>query len=181
MAGDREDAGERTEEPTQQRREDFRRRGQVVQTRELASVFVLFGGAFCIWFFSRFIFEQLREIFVSVHGDKLVEAARNDDLKSVASFVFGKGVLMMLPVAAVSLVLGVMASILQVGFLVNEEAMQPNLDKISPVNGLRRMFSFRSIVEGLKSVLKVLLIIGTIAKIAITPPATITARGFNNS
>ena len=37
------DQGERTEEATQQRREDFRKRGQVAQPRELGSVFVLFA------------------------------------------------------------------------------------------------------------------------------------------
>jgi flagellar biosynthetic protein FlhB len=41
-----EDQQERTEEATQQRREDFRKRGQVAQTRELASVFVLLGKHF---------------------------------------------------------------------------------------------------------------------------------------
>ena len=36
------DSGEKTEEATQQRRDDFRKRGQVAQTKELGTVFLLF-------------------------------------------------------------------------------------------------------------------------------------------
>ena len=62
MASD-SDQGERTEEATQQRREDFRKRGQVAQTRELSSVLLLFCGVLIIWVMSRFMFQQIVEIF----------------------------------------------------------------------------------------------------------------------
>ena len=52
MAG--EDNGEKTEEATQARRDEFRKRGQVAQTRELATVMYLFFGALGIWALSRF-------------------------------------------------------------------------------------------------------------------------------
>lgn len=57
------DQGEKTEEPTQQRREDFRKRGQVAQSKELASVLIIFTALMMIWFLGRFFLNQLTEIF----------------------------------------------------------------------------------------------------------------------
>ena len=57
------DQGEKTEEPTQQRRDDFRKRGQVAQTKELSSVFVLFTSLLLIWLLGRFFLTELFELF----------------------------------------------------------------------------------------------------------------------
>jgi flagellar biosynthetic protein FlhB len=50
------DQGERSEEATQQRREDFRNRGQVAQSKEFSSVLLLFSAVLMIWVMSRFFF-----------------------------------------------------------------------------------------------------------------------------
>ena len=62
MASESEN-GERTEEATQQRREDFRKRGQVAQTRELSSVLLLFSSVLMIWLMSRVLLQQIYELF----------------------------------------------------------------------------------------------------------------------
>jgi flagellar biosynthetic protein FlhB len=55
-------------------------------------------------------------------------------------------------------VFALVSSIVQVGFLYNEEALEPNLEKINPLSGLQRMFSMRSLAEGIKSLLKLILV-----------------------
>ena len=57
------DQGERSEEATQQRREDFRKRGQVAHTRELASVLVLFASVLLIAIAMPFFYKQIHEVF----------------------------------------------------------------------------------------------------------------------
>ena len=64
--------GEKTEEPTQQRREDFRKRGQVAQTKELASAVMLLSILLVMWGLGRFFLEQLLEVFIRTFGDLLV-------------------------------------------------------------------------------------------------------------
>ena len=56
------DDQEKTEEATQQRRDDFRKRGQVAQTRELASVLALLGSALMFWVLGRFALQQVSEL-----------------------------------------------------------------------------------------------------------------------
>jgi flagellar biosynthesis protein FlhB len=79
-----EDQQERTEEATQQRRDDFRKRGQVAQTRELASVLVLLGSAFVLGPRSLCTPTGFRTYHV-YFGPNLVEAVRTEQ---VAPLVF---------------------------------------------------------------------------------------------
>ena len=74
------DQGEKTEEPTQQRREDFRKRGQVTQTKELGTVLLLFASVLAMWLLGQFFMKQLVEIFSSSFSEYVVRAVRDGDL-----------------------------------------------------------------------------------------------------
>ncbi|KUK18762.1 MAG: Flagellar biosynthetic protein FlhB, partial [Thermodesulfobacterium commune] len=54
---------ERTEEPTPRRREEARKRGQIVKSRELSSVAVLGTGFFGFMLLSFLFFQQFYLIF----------------------------------------------------------------------------------------------------------------------
>lgn len=153
-----EDQQERTEEATQQRRDDFRKRGQVAQTRELASVFVLLGSALLFWALGRFALQQVSELITYTLGQNLVAAVKSGDVAPIIAFVSKKMILLLAPVVGLLLVLSFISTVVQVGFLYNEEALDFDLEKINPLNGLRRIFSLRSLVEGLKSMLKLTLV-----------------------
>src|SRR4051812_6648291 len=92
------DQGERSEEATQQRREDFRKRGQVAQTRELSSVLLLFSSVLLIWLSSSFFFRQIYELFNQTMGDTLVQAVRSGDVLHLISFSVTKLSLVLLPI-----------------------------------------------------------------------------------
>jgi flagellar biosynthetic protein FlhB len=153
------DQGERSEEATPQRREDYRKRGQVAQTKELSSVLLLFSAVLLIWLMSRFIFQQIWEIFNQAYGESLVAMVRGGNYKQITSFVFGKLVLILAPVLGLFWVIGFVSTVAQVGFLYNEEALQIRWDRLDPVQGLARMFSLRNGVEGIKAILKLGLIL----------------------
>jgi flagellar biosynthetic protein FlhB len=158
MAQDDAGSGDRSEEATSQRREDFRRRGQVVQSRELGSVLLLFGAAIMTWVMGRYFLEQFVEIFTMSVGQYLVETARTGDLYTASKFVAMKGLMILAPALGVSALLAFMASVMQVGFLYNEEAVQFDFTRMDPIAGFRRIFSLRSVVEGAKAFLKVSLV-----------------------
>ena len=159
MAADA-DSGERTEEPTQQRREDFRKKGQVAQTRELASVFMLLGSVLMMWFLGKFFVEQLADVFTHSMTGFLVEAANSGDYRPAVIFAFKKMFMVLLPLFGMFALFSFASSAVQVGFLVNEEALKPKIEKLNPVEGLKRIFSIRSVVEGLKALVKVILVSG---------------------
>jgi flagellar biosynthesis protein FlhB len=145
---------ERTEEATQQRRDEFRKRGQVANTRELGSVLVLLSAAFVLWFLGRFFLAQLSEIITQSIGPFLVEAARNGDYVPVTLFVVKKAVLVVAPIVGIMSIMGIAATVLQTGFLQNEEAFEFDLERINPISGFSKLVSLKALVEGFKAVLK---------------------------
>ncbi|HVK61673.1 MAG TPA: flagellar biosynthesis protein FlhB [Bdellovibrionales bacterium] len=158
-----DDGEERTEEATQQRRDDFRKRGQVAQTRELGSVLMLLSSALILWALGRFFLEQVSLIVTESLTSFLVEAARNGDYKPAVIFVTKKAVFILAPLLGILGVMSVAATVVQVGFLNNEEALEFKLDKLNPVAGFGRIFSLRSLVEGIKSILKLTLVIAVVS------------------
>lgn len=154
------DNGERTEEATQQRREDFRKRGQVAQTRELSAVLLLFASVLVIWMMSRFFFAQIYELFTRSLGDDLVMAVRGGDYFQMASVATTKMAYLVLPVMGVMWVMGFASSVIQTGFLHNEEALQLKWERIDPMAGFKRMFSLKALTEGIKACLKLTVILG---------------------
>lgn len=153
-----EDGEERTEEATQQRREDFRKRGQVASTRELGSVLMLLSSALILWFLGRFFLQQLSEIVTQSLGPFLIDAARRGDYVPATIFVSKKAALIVGPLVGILTVMGIASNVVQTGLLNNEEAMQFDLEKINPLSGFKRLFSLRALVEGLKAILKLILV-----------------------
>ena len=88
---------EKTEDPTPQRREDFRKRGQVAQSKELASVLLLVVGFLVIWGLGRFFLEQIGEVFKMSLTQFFVDSARDGDWIPATKFAISKSFLMVAP------------------------------------------------------------------------------------
>jgi len=153
---------EKTEEPTLQRREEFRNQGQVAQTKELSSALMLFGFCLMAWFTGAYFLEGFSDIFRQLYGHFIPTVTATGDISAPLRFAMEKIIVLSMPVFLVTLVVGVSASLMQVGVLFTGEPLTPNINKINPLEGLKRLFSLRSLVEGLKAIAKFLLVGGTI-------------------
>lgn len=152
------ESGEKTEEATQARREEFRKRGQVAQTRELAAVFAIFGALLTIAVFSRYFLQQLDEVFTYSIEYFVVSAARDGDWVAAISFAGTKMALLLAPILGIFMVISMASSLVQTGFIYNEEALEFKPERLDPVAGFKRLFKLRSLVEGLKAMIKLLLV-----------------------
>ena len=65
----------------------------------------------------------------------------------------------MLPFMAFGFVVTLLVSIVQVGWKVSTKPMKPELSKLNPLNGFKRIFSKDSLFELVKSILKIVIII----------------------
>ena len=83
--------------------------------------------------------------------DQLSEASYTLKL---LGFSFQTILMVGMPIMLIAMVTGVVLSYLQVGVLFTTKTLQPKLDKINPINGFKRLFSIRSLVEMVKSILK---------------------------
>lgn len=156
-----EDQEEKTEEATQARREEFRKQGNVAQTRELASALFLLVAAGGVYSLGRYFFSQIYDVFHYAFGADMVETIRHGNFAEAGHFVTIKFFTLILPVFGVGLLIALASSVLQIGFLQVEDAMSPDIEKINPLSGFQRIVSLKSLVEAGKSLLK-LVIIGSV-------------------
>jgi flagellar biosynthetic protein FlhB len=145
---------DKTEEPSAQRLEDFRKDGQVAQSKELTSLLVLLATLAVMYGFG----PRLAGDFMDFMRRIFVEAAVTDFSSARAGMLLmmclkqtGQ---LVLPVAAAGFFAGVLGSILQFGFLFTWTPLEPQADRINPISGFQRIFSLASLMEGLKSLLK---------------------------
>lgn len=146
--------GEKTEEATDARREEFRKKGNVAQTKELASAVMLLAAAGGVYALGRFYFKTLFEVFNQSFGDHMVYLVREGLFTEALRYSGIKALILMSPVLLISGIISAFSSIAQVGFLQVEDALQPKFEKLNPAEGFKRVFSLRALVEGLKSLLK---------------------------
>ena len=150
------DSGEKTEEPTQRKKEESRKKGQVAKSAELSSVFVILAAFVALKTSGSYMYGKLagymRHIFgeLNVRGDFSIESIQWVILN--AGIVFLETVM---PVLLAVLVVSVTVSFLQVGFNFAPELIMPQFSRLNPISGFGRIFSKRSVVELLKSLLKI--------------------------
>lgn len=154
MAG--EDAGEKTEQATDARREEFRRQGQVAQTKELAGAALFLATSGGLYVVARFCYNQFNELFTRSFGADMVALLRGGNMFDLVQFAGVKAMLIIAPLILAACVIGVASIIIQTGFLQVEDALTPNFERMNPIEGLKRIFSLRGLMEGAKSILKLL-------------------------
>jgi flagellar biosynthetic protein FlhB len=159
MAEDQDNA-QRTEEPTQKRIEDAVKRGQVAFSKEVTSfLMLLLMTVFVIWVSPNLLRSANIELshFVLQPHNFEVDYEGDDVLRLAIKIILDVGYLLMIPLI-IALVGAFLGSFIQNGFVYSPEAIHPNLSKISPLSGLKRIFSLKSIVELLKGILKITMV-----------------------
>lgn len=153
-----EDDNEKTEDATDARREEFRKQGQVAHSKELATAVLLLAVAGIISLFGKFYHIQIQELFQYTYGDNLVQEIRSGNFVEMTQMAGKTIIILVFPALVLGALIGGLSSLVQVGFLNVEDALSPKFERLNPVEGFGRIFSLRGIVEGIKSILKVLLI-----------------------
>lgn len=150
---------EKTEPATAKKREESREKGQVTISREVSSAAILIASLGVFYFAGGWMFSRLRDEMVEIlgHLDSL-GIGTTDTAHLMLSQVFLFMLQVMSPILIAVLVVGIGSYIAQIGFLFTGEPLVPDLKKMDPVGGIKRLFSLRSMVELLESVLKVLFI-----------------------
>jgi flagellar biosynthesis protein FlhB len=150
--------GERTEAPTAKRRADFRKKGQVAQSKEVQTA-ALFTLMLLFWLlFAPYFWNSIRELTTAIWRNSGEYAITASSLMHLVHYLAGALAKILFPLFLVALVTGFFASVFQVGWLLTAKPLTPDFNKLDPIKGMGRFFSKRSLLELIKSLLKVLLI-----------------------
>ncbi len=173
---------ERTEQPTQRRREDARRRGQVALSRELDSAIVLFAAFIALKMSGARMWSGmqalLRDSFTALDGDPLT----TDLAAALGPELVWRAITLLAPLALAVVVVGTAGGVLQTGGIFSLQVLQPKASRMNPWQGLKRMaFSKQTLVTLAKTLAKFLVIGGVAAMTLRAHMPALTALGLEAS
>jgi flagellar biosynthetic protein FlhB len=168
MADNETDAEDKTEEPSQKKLDDALKRGDVVKSQEVSSLFILGTTAMIIAVFaggmSRDLARPLAAFIDHVHEINFDRRGLTDVLISLGMTV---ATVLALPAIAL-LVAGVAGNMIQHRFVWSAEQLTPKLSKISPIAGFGRIFSMEGLANFIKGIVKIIAV-GIAIWIAVQP------------
>ena len=150
------DSSEKTEEPTQRKQDESRKKGQVAKSAELSSVFVILAAFVALKTASPYIYEKLTGYMRFIFGS--LDVRGDFSIQSIHVVIMNAGVVFLeaiLPIMVSVLVVSVVVSFMQVGFAFTPDTIMPQFSRINPIAGFGRIFSKRSLVELVKSLVKI--------------------------
>lgn len=156
-----QDGSQKTEEPTPRKLEEARKKGQVSNSKEVTSFAILLGGGATVVASPWLIQPGLEAFRGLIEGAANVSVDRGA-VQSVLTDLLIAALLTAGPLFALLMFIGVAVNVAQSGFIFTVEPLKLELNRISPISGLKRMFSLKSIVELLKGVFKMALVAGVV-------------------
>ena len=151
---------ERTEKATPKKKDEARKKGQIAQSREIPSVMVLLSALSVFYFAGGWMFNQLADVMRGIFDQLVQKSFGVESAQNLLGHIFLQLFILLAPLLAVIIVAGVIANIVQSGFMLTGETLTPNFTKLNPVSGIKRLFSLRSMVEVVKSILKIIIVGG---------------------
>lgn len=144
-------AEEKTEEATPKKKQDSRKKGQIARSKDVGLALTMMACLLVITGLSGFIVSSLKGDIIYFLGDNLLMELTESNIKAISLTVIGRMGMVILPVALPIMLAGVVASLMQTGFLVSGEPIKPSLGKLNPIKGFKNMFSMKSAVELVKN------------------------------
>ena len=157
MAEDQDDA-QKTEEPTQKRLQDARDKGQIASSREVGNFMMLTTATLLLATIVPTLMQRLSTgltPYLSSAAEMPMDpSALGGQLLSVLTDTM---LILAVPLGAFAAA-GIIAAAVQNGIVWTTEPMTPKFEKISPLAGVKRLFSLKSLVEFAKNLAKMSLI-----------------------
>jgi flagellar biosynthesis protein FlhB len=148
---------EKTEQPTDKRLEDAKKKGQIAQSKEISSSLVIISTTLFLSFMISKVFSEMFKMFVScVRSIDFDINASN--MHGILTFGIYKWMEIVVPVFMLLIIITIGGSILQSGFMWSTESLKFNPGVMNPLAGIKKLFTKRSAVQLLKSIIIMLLL-----------------------
>lgn len=138
---------EKTEEATPKKKSDARKKGQVAKSKEISLALTLLTSTIIVATLGGFVGNNLKYTLSYFLGNGFLKEISYDSLTGIAVTVIWRLAITFLPVVVPIMVMGVVANYIQTGFIFTNETIKPKLSKLNPLEGFKKMFSSRTVVE----------------------------------
>lgn len=146
-------SAEKTEQPTPKKLRDARKKGQVAKSKEVSGTLGLIAVLALLWAMSDTFINAIQEMVLlpaQVYNKPFAQA-----FKIVTEGILEKSMELIIPLVAASMISAIAGNVLQFGILFAPESIKPDIQKISPIGGLKKIFAMKNLVEFFKSIIKI--------------------------
>ena len=148
------EGGEKTEMPTPKKLRDARQKGQVCTSKDVVSTAILLVMLSVVGVMALVLTDDVTNLirYIGLRIEENDAFALREAGKMALVVVCKHSFIFVLLAAAV----GVVANVVQVGFLLSFEPLKPDLKKVNPAEGAKKIFCLKNLFEFAKNVVKVL-------------------------
>ncbi len=159
------EGGEKTEMPTPKKLRDARQKGQVCNSKDCVSTAVLLVLLSILGVLGIALTDDMANLLRFI-GQRVGEndAFAIREASKIAVFTILKHSFIFVLVAAAT---AIVANAVQVGFIFSFEPLKPDLKKINPAEGAKKIFCMKNLFEFLKNIVKVVFLSYLIYKIVV--------------
>ncbi len=158
LFADEGNTGEKTEKATPRRVEEARKKGQVFKSSDLNSAVILLAGSVTIFATLPYMIETLKSFTELCFLDRSLYEFSSEYLHLLLIEVTITMAKCLAPIFGVTSITALLVTYLQVGFILSGEVLALKLERLNPLEGAKKIFSKRALVELSKSLFKVTII-----------------------
>lgn len=145
---------DKTEQPTQRRRDDARAQGQFAYSHELLNGLLLMAGTVGLWWCGATLASGLgQELQLHLRTPRMELTV--SDIPSYITGMFNRGLQLIGGLVASVFAVSLAANLAQAGFHINTESLGPKWEKINPAMNWHRLFSTEGMMRGGLAIVKV--------------------------
>ncbi|WP_020615270.1 flagellar biosynthesis protein FlhB [Paenibacillus daejeonensis] len=149
---------EKTEKATPKKKQESRKKGQVAKSMEIPAALILLLTVLSFVMLGGYYKERLLGMVGNVLENQLTMQITPQNVMPLFSGLILNGLVLLAPLFLIVIVIALAGNFAQIGFLLTGDPLKMKFSKINPIEGFKKIFSMRSVVEFLKSVLKMTII-----------------------
>ncbi len=153
MAGE-----EKTEKATPKKRRDQRKEGNVLQSKEIVTAASVLGIFAAMRLLAGFMMKNLLSYTAIVYEQSGTYELNTDTVMPLAVRILTVILVVVGPVCAAAMLLGIIPTIAQTRGLFTMKALKPKFSRLNPLEGIKKMFTMQAIVGILKGLVEVIVV-----------------------
>ena len=153
-----QDKQDKTEEPTPQRIKKAKDEGNVPKSQEVSSVLLMVAAVIIIMYSGGWMYAQFENLLQNLYINLDQPFENRENATNILGATMTKGLSLLMPTLVVLIIIALLSNILQTGLVVAPKVIEAKPNRLSPIKGLKKIFSIQGIAELVKGLFKIFIV-----------------------
>lgn len=149
---------DKTEEATPKKKSDSRKKGQIARSKDVGVALTMLVCTLLVAILWGTLVDGFKNLIIYFMNLPKIDNFGMESLNNLSVLFVLKVAELFLPFAVPIMIAGIVASLIQTGFLFTGEPLKPSFGKLNPLTGIKNMISKRSLVDLVKNIIVVTIV-----------------------